>query len=190
MGTGFIIYRTDGRTPVDFAAWRRWGSLARSFGLDALELLLVVELARGGGTLSRAAVSEALAVDASELSRLINRAEEDELVLRVSGSDRRCISLELLERGWDVSEEVLDAADGTEPAGETLVACCLAINRQLRAVRRDCALTFSQAVCLVAVMQLGLRLEDPSAATKIEQLTGTPRTTARTALSQLALRGI
>lgn len=184
MGAGSIIYRTDGRAPVDFAAWRRWESHARSCGLDALELLLVVELARGGGALSRAAVSEALAVHASELSRLINRAEADEVVLRVLGADHRCVFLELLERGWDVSDEVLDGG------GEALATDCLAINRRLRAVRRDCTLTFSQAVCLVAATQLGLRPEDSSAATQIERLTGIPRTTARTALSQLALRGI
>lgn len=194
-----IIYRTPGPSPVDFDAWRHWEGLARSFGLDGLELLLVVELARRGGSLSRADASEALAVEASELSRLINRAEEDALVVRASGADRRCVSLELLERGWDVADEVLGVDGGAAvyegivsgaglPGGE-LATRCLVFNRQLRKVRRDCSLTFSQAACLTAATQLSLRPGDPSAPTQIERLTGIPRTTARTALSCLAARG-
>lgn len=199
MGARHIIYRAAGQVPVDFDVWRRWERLARSFGLDGLELLLAVELARRGGSLSRADVSEALAVDAAELSRLINRAEEDALVMRASGADRRCVSLELLERGWDVADEVLGVDDGaavyegtasdTGLSGGELATRCLVVNRQLRKVRRDCSLTFSQAACLVAAVQLGLRSGDPSAATQIERLTGIPRTTARTALSCLAARG-
>lgn len=176
-----------------------------------LELLLVVELARRGGALSRAAVSEALAVDAAELSRLINRAEEAELVFRRSEMDRRRVTLELLDRGWDMAEEALSLGGGAVsgnvaaetsasgggwvPAsdaglsGETLVARCLVVNKQLRIMRRDYAITFAQAVCLRAVAQLNLRPEDPSAATQIERLTGVCRTTARTALSRLIARG-
>lgn len=199
MGARHIIYRTAGQVPVDFAAWKQWEDLARSCGLDTLELLLVVELARGGGMVSRADVSEALAVEGSELSRLINGAEEGELVLRASGADRRRIVLELLDRGWDAVDEILgldggcavpeDSASGVELSGEELVTRCLVVNRQLRRVRRDCALTLSQAACLAAVAQLGLRPEDPSAATQIERLSGIPRTTVRTALSCLAARG-
>lgn len=199
MGDRHIIYRTAGQTPVDFAAWKQWEDLARSCGLDTLELLLVVELARRGGMVSRADVSEALAVEGSELSRLINGAEEGELVLRASGADRRRIVLELLDRGWDAVDEILgldggcavpeDSASGVELSGEELATRCLVVNRQLHRVRRDCALTLSQAACLVAVAQLGLRPEDPSAATQIERLTGIPRTTVRTALSCLAARG-
>ena len=199
MGARHIIYRAAGQMPVDFDVWRRWERLAGSFGLDELELLLVVELARRGGSLSRADVSEALAAGASELSRLINRAEEDALVMRASGVDRRCVSLELLERGWDVADEVLGVdggaavcegvASGAGLSGRELARRCVAVNRQLRKVRKDCSLTFSQAACLTAAAQLSLRPEDPSAATQIECLTGIPRTTVRTALSCLAARG-
>lgn len=189
-----IIYPTAQTVSVDFVSLKQWSRMAESLGLDGLQLMLVVKLACDSGVLPGAEVREQLALPASDFSRLVNRAEDGELVLRVSGEDCRCVSLELLERGWDAAEEALEfcgaLSNGVEADGEMLVSRALAANKQVRLVCRARSLTFTQALCLLAIGQLGMQAKEPSAATAVARITGVPRTSARAALSRLRACGI
>ncbi|WP_426753572.1 MarR family winged helix-turn-helix transcriptional regulator [Myxococcus sp. Y35] len=52
------------------------------------------------GVRSQSAIAERLLVDAPAVSRLVARLEEDGLVSRNTGDDRRCVRLELSPAGW------------------------------------------------------------------------------------------
>ncbi|MCP3057478.1 MarR family transcriptional regulator [Myxococcus sp. K38C18041901] len=61
------------------------------------------------GALRQAALAERLLVDAPAASRLVDRLEEDGLVLRRAGEDRRCVRLELTAAGERELSYLVDA---------------------------------------------------------------------------------
>ncbi|WP_240359885.1 MarR family winged helix-turn-helix transcriptional regulator [Pyxidicoccus trucidator] len=78
-----------------------------------MQLLAVKAIAEG--VRSQAALAERLLVDAPAASRLVDRLEEDGLVSRRAGENRRCVKLELSEKGAGELEQLrsaLDWADG------------------------------------------------------------------------------
>lgn len=62
-----------------------------------MQLLALKVIADGVG--SQVALAERLSVDAPAASRLVDRLEEDGLVVRCAGENRRCVKLELAEKG-------------------------------------------------------------------------------------------
>ncbi|WP_241759194.1 MarR family winged helix-turn-helix transcriptional regulator [Pyxidicoccus parkwayensis] len=62
-----------------------------------MQLLALKSIAHG--VRSQAALAERLGVDPPAASRLVDRLEEDGLVHRRAGEDRRCVRLELGEKG-------------------------------------------------------------------------------------------
>ncbi|HEX8434389.1 MarR family winged helix-turn-helix transcriptional regulator [Archangium sp.] len=62
------------------------------------------------GVRSQAALAERMMVDAPAVSRMVDRLEEDGLVKRCAGEDRRCVRLESTPAGLD-ELKYLEAAE-------------------------------------------------------------------------------
>lgn len=71
--------------------------LGEQTGRPFMQLLALKSIAHG--VRSQAALAERLGVDPPAASRLVDRLEEDGLVHRRAGEDRRCVRLELGEKG-------------------------------------------------------------------------------------------
>lgn len=76
-------------------------------------LLALKYIAKGVRT--QVELAERLAVDAPAVSRLVDRLEEEGLVKRCAGADRRCVRLEVTEASGEeieVLDEAAHAVDG------------------------------------------------------------------------------
>ncbi|WP_246357820.1 MarR family winged helix-turn-helix transcriptional regulator [Pyxidicoccus fallax] len=62
-----------------------------------------------GGVASQAMLADRLSVDAPAASRLVDRLEEDGLVIRRAGENRRCLKLELTEKAQGEVQLLRDA---------------------------------------------------------------------------------
>ncbi len=77
-----------------------------------MQLLALKSIAEGAR--SQAAIAERLLVDAPAVSRLVARLEEDGLVSRTTGDDRRCVRLELSSAGRSELKLLRDALVWTD----------------------------------------------------------------------------
>lgn len=64
-----------------------------------LTQLLAVKFVAVSGVRTQAELAERLLVDAPAVSRLVDRLEEDELMKRCAGEDRRCVKLQATDAG-------------------------------------------------------------------------------------------
>lgn len=71
--------------------------LGEQTGRPFMQLLALKVIAEGVS--SQVALADKLSVDAPAVSRLVDRLEEDGLVMRRAGENRRCVKLELTEKG-------------------------------------------------------------------------------------------
>ncbi|OJT22307.1 MarR family transcriptional regulator [Archangium sp. Cb G35] len=74
-----------------------------------LTQLLAVKFIAVRGVRTQAELAERLLVDAPAVSRLVDRLEEDGLVKRCAGEDRRCVKLQATDAGR-VAMEALEEA--------------------------------------------------------------------------------
>ncbi|MCY1021507.1 MarR family winged helix-turn-helix transcriptional regulator [Pyxidicoccus sp. MSG2] len=81
--------------------------LGEQTGRPFMQLLALKSIAHG--VRSQAALAERLSVDPPAASRLVDRLEEDGLVHRRAGENRRCVRLELAEKGQAEMELVTAA---------------------------------------------------------------------------------
>ena len=81
--------------------------LGEQTGRPFMQLLALKSIAQG--VRSQAVLAERLSVDPPAASRLVDRLEEDGLVHRRAGQDRRCVRLELAEKGQAEVELVQSA---------------------------------------------------------------------------------
>jgi MarR family transcriptional regulator, transcriptional regulator for hemolysin len=65
-----------------------------------LQQLLALKFIAVKGVRTQAELAERMVVDAPAVSRLVDRLEEDGLVKRCAGEDRRCVRLEVTEASW------------------------------------------------------------------------------------------
>jgi MarR family transcriptional regulator for hemolysin len=87
--------------------------LGEQTGRPFMQLLALKVIAQGAR--SQAALADGLSVDAPAVSRLVDRLEEDGLVSRRAGENRRCVKLELSEKGlaeMALLRSALEWADG------------------------------------------------------------------------------
>jgi MarR family transcriptional regulator, transcriptional regulator for hemolysin len=73
--------------------------------------LLVLKYVGALGIHSQAAIAERLLIDAPAVSRLVDRLEEDGLVERRAGENRRCVRLEITEAGRKEHQALQDATE-------------------------------------------------------------------------------
>jgi DNA-binding MarR family transcriptional regulator len=71
--------------------------LGEQTGRPFMQLLALKAIADRVG--SQVALAERLSVDPPAVSRLVDRLEEDGLVMRRAGENRRCVRLELTDKG-------------------------------------------------------------------------------------------
>ena len=71
--------------------------LGEQTGRPFMQLLVLKVIA--DGAVSQVAIADRLSVDAPAVSRLVDRLEDDGLVTRRAGENRRCVKLELSEKG-------------------------------------------------------------------------------------------
>lgn len=64
-----------------------------------LTQLLAVKFVAAGGVRTQAELAERLLVDAPAVSRLVDRLEEEGLMKRCAGEDRRCVKLQATDAG-------------------------------------------------------------------------------------------
>lgn len=86
--------------------------LGEQTGRPFMQLLALKSIS--DGVRSQSAIAERLLVDAPAVSRLVARLEEDGLVSRNTGDDRRCVRLELSAAGRDELELLHDALVWTD----------------------------------------------------------------------------
>lgn len=87
--------------------------LGEQTGRPFMQLLALKAVAEGVRT--QAALAERLLVDPPAVSRLVDRLEEDGLVSRRAGENRRCVRLELSDKGsgeLELLRSALQWADG------------------------------------------------------------------------------
>lgn len=87
--------------------------LGEQTGRSFMQLLALKAIAEG--VRSQAALAERLLVDPPAVSRLVDRLEEDGLVSRRAGENRRCVKLELGEKAageLQLLNTALEWADG------------------------------------------------------------------------------
>lgn len=165
--------------------------------IDALVLLL---LERGNGAMERGKLIAELGLDSVSCTRSLNRLEEGGCVFRSCGVDRRTLVVELLDGGWDVCEDLSAVfADGADEdvaisveanGGHRLLSEAILASRGLSRMQRDLRITRTQAFALLVAQRWGLNTRAASSATRIAELSGIPRTTARSALRALQKRGL
>ncbi|MFY0523144.1 MarR family winged helix-turn-helix transcriptional regulator [Archangium gephyra] len=97
-----------------------------------LTQLLAVKFVAMRGVRTQAELAERLLVDAPAVSRLVDRLEEEGLMKRCAGEDRRCVKLQATEAGQaelGVLEEVTQSLD--EEAGRYLTEAEMAELKRL-----------------------------------------------------------
>ncbi|WP_375758146.1 MarR family winged helix-turn-helix transcriptional regulator [Corallococcus exercitus] len=84
--------------------------------------LLVLKYIGAHGIHSQAAIAERLLVDAPAVSRLVDRLEEDGLVARRAGENRRCVRLEITDAGRKECQALERAAEWVDAQARTYLA--------------------------------------------------------------------
>ncbi|MCP3140789.1 MarR family winged helix-turn-helix transcriptional regulator [Pyxidicoccus xibeiensis] len=87
--------------------------LGEQTGRPFMQLLALKVIA--GGARSQVSLADGLSVDPPAVSRLVDRLEEDGLVNRLAGENRRCVRLELTDKGQvelELMRSALQWADG------------------------------------------------------------------------------
>jgi MarR family transcriptional regulator, transcriptional regulator for hemolysin len=84
--------------------------------------LLVLKHVGVMGIHSQAAIAERLLIDAPAVSRLVDRLEEDGLVERRAGENRRCVRLEITEAGRKEYLALSQASEWLERASRDFLA--------------------------------------------------------------------
>ncbi|WP_244222102.1 MarR family winged helix-turn-helix transcriptional regulator [Corallococcus exercitus] len=84
--------------------------------------LLVLKNIGLHGIHSQTAIAERLLIDAPAVSRLVDRLEEDGLVERRAGENRRCVRLEITEAGRQELKALEQAAEWVDTQARTYLA--------------------------------------------------------------------
>lgn len=79
---------------------------ARRAGVAGIDALALRVLVARGGAVKRAYLVRELVLGGPACSRLLNRLEAVDFAVRLCGSDRRTLEIELLDDGWDAAERV------------------------------------------------------------------------------------
>lgn len=85
-----------------------------------LTQLLAVKFVAARGVRTQAELAERLLVDAPAVSRLVDRLEEEGLMKRCAGEDRRCVKLQATDKGRAEMEALEEA---TQSIDEDAVRC-------------------------------------------------------------------
>lgn len=171
----------DAKKPLELV--KKAEAIAQRQGASLLGAFILVQTAYLGGTCARSNFLEWSAPVA--LSREIGELETRALLRRrVPQKDRRHVSVELTERGWNTSDAICaDFQD--ESQARRFFASALSAHSKLRAVAQQAGgISDAQARCLIVLSS------EPHSSSHIASSAGIARTTAAMALESLVKKGL